>query len=84
LKQRCRGLAQADALEPADLDKLQGKTLARDQLHFEAALGANKKGGAPAKAQLVGDGEGWDDVAAGAAAGEEKRGAGGQGPGAGV
>ena len=62
---------QADAVELADIDQAQPKTGLRHQAGFDSALGADEDDvGAVAVPELLGDGDGGDYVATGAAAGK--------------
>ena len=65
-------LAQADAVESADLDLLQVEPRGRHQLGFHAVLGADKGDVVAAGAQFASHGEPRDYVPASAAAGHQK------------
>ena len=63
---------EADAFELADLDEFKLKAGFGDEFGFEAAGGAYETDfGGVLVAELARDGEGWDDVAAGASACDE-------------
>ena len=70
-------VSERDVFELADLDELEAEAGGGDHAAFEAAGSADEEDfGLVALDQGAGDGEGGDDVAAGAAAGDQDAGVG--------
>ena len=83
LRQRHDALPESHAIQSADVDLLQNKSRRRHQFGFHTPVRANEEHFVAPGPEFPRHRQGGNDVAPGAAAGEEE-GGGGQGPGAGV
>jgi hypothetical protein len=72
IEQSVKARGEGDIFQWAHVDEAETKTSRRNQARLHAARGADEENlGMMARDELVSDGEGRDDVAAGASAGDE-------------